>query len=72
MVTKVENNAMKTLALGERVAHSADDIAEVILAESDKHVEGKVAEAKKKGGGAFDNPDVRFEFQLGCDALNSP
>jgi len=70
MAAIVENNPMRTIALGERVVNTPADIAEVILAESDKHVKGKVTDGKKKGGSAFDNPDVRFEFQLSCDALN--
>ncbi len=70
MAAIVENNPMHMIVLGEKLALRPDDVAEVILVESDKHVEGKVAEAKSKGASAFENPDVRFEFQLSCDALN--
>jgi hypothetical protein len=60
-----ENNPMQIIALGEKLARTPDDFAEVILSESDKHVEGKAKEAN-----ALANPEVRAEFQLSCDALN--
>ena len=70
MSVAVENKPMQMIVLGEKLALTPDDIAEVILGDSDKHVEAKASEIKLKGLASFDNPDVRFEFQLSCDALN--
>ena len=70
MVVAAEHKSMQMIVLGEKLALTPDDIAEVILVDSNKHVEAKAAETKSKGLASFDNSDVRFEFQLSCDALN--
>ena len=70
MALAAEYKPMQMIVLGEKPALRPQDIAEVILGDSDKHVEAKATETKSKGLASFDNPDVRFEFQLSCDALN--
>jgi hypothetical protein len=66
----VDNNPMQMIVLGERLALTPDDVAEVILVESEQQVQAKQAEEKSRGVAAFENPDVLFEFLMACIALN--